>query len=198
MSSIKKKDLQKIYNKEIDYLYDGLNNINNPYHFFCLSTNFNNNPFSRTVVLRNIKKNPLRLFFNADIRSPKINHLQISSNCSVLFYDNKRRKQLRFLCTAKIHHQNQTSRNIWDKTPLQSRKCYMGKFSPSSIVENYEPNIPKKYLKSDPSIEDSKQGYDNFSSVELQIYNSDILELHHDGHIRFNIDAKNNYKFIAP
>ena len=198
MSTLSKSELKKIYNREIEFLLDGIKNSNNPYHFFYLSTISKNSPHVRTVVLRNISKNPLKIYFNADVRSPKVSQLLENPNCSILFYDNSRRVQLRFNCKAKVHNKNNYTRIIWDSTPLQSRKCYMGLFSPSKKVDDYEPNIPAKYLKSDPSKSDSEKGYMNFSSIELEVFNSDILELHHDGHIRFNLDSRNNISFVAP
>jgi len=198
MSPLSKSTLSEIYNREIKFLIDGIKNSNNPYHFFYLSTFSKNSPHVRTVVLRNISKNPLKIYFNADARSPKVSQLLENPECSILFYDNSRRLQLRFYCKAKVHNKNNSARIIWDSTPLQSRKCYMGSFSPSEKVDKYEPNIPIKYLKSDPSEIDSEKGYKNFTSIELEVFNSDILELHHNGHIRFNLDLHDNISFVAP
>ena len=197
MPNLSKTELQKIYSREIDYLFDGVGNISNPYHFFYLSTIKDNFPYTRTIVLRNVKNNPLKIYFNTDIRSPKIDHLKLNPNCSVLFYDNERKLQLRLSCIAYINHKNKFAKGIWKKTQLQSRKCYMGEFSPSLEVDKYEPNIPKKYLKCDPRKEDSEKGFENFSSIELIINYLDILELHHDGHIRFRVDSNNKFSFIT-
>ena len=73
----------------------------------------------------------------------------------------------------------------------------MGEFSPSLKVDKYEPNIPKKYLKCDPEKKDSERGFKNFSCIELIINYLDILELHHDGHIRFQIDSNKNFSFLT-
>ena len=72
----------------------------------------------------------------------------------------------------------------------------MGPFPPSDELESWHPNIPDEYLKTDPDKEHSEEGYINFTHIELRVTEVDILQLRHDGHIRFNIDAKNNYKFI--
>ena len=55
-----------------------------------------------------------------------------------------------------------------------------------------------EYLKKDPQKKDSESGYDNFTVVKIIINNLDILELHHDGHIRFNVDSDKNFTFVAP
>jgi len=198
MKKISKSELKSIYNREIDFLEDGILNISNPYHFFCLTTTNGKNASSRTVVLRNLKKNNLSFYFNADYRSPKVKHLLSNDFCFALFYDNKRKMQLRASCRSIIHYKNKLSKKIWDKTPLQSRKCYMGKFNPSQDLKEWHPNIPKKYLKKDPDKKDSQSGYDNFTVINLKVNSIDILELHHDGHIRYRVESNGNYVFVAP
>ena len=74
----------------------------------------------------------------------------------------------------------------------------MGDFNPSQSLESWEPNIPSKYLKKDPEINDSESGFKNFTSIELDIIETDILKLYHDGHIRFRVDKNNDMNFIAP
>ena len=67
----------------------------------------------------------------------------------------------------------------------------MGPYSPSKPLDKWHPNIPLEYLKTDPDKEHSQYGYVNFVHIELKVFELDILELHHDGHIRFkgtNID----------
>ena len=187
-----------ILNREFDFLIDGISNISNPYLYFCLSTINNKRAQSRTIVLRDVDKSSIAIYFNADYRSPKIKQLLLNNLCSILFYDNKRKVQIRSNCQAYINNNNNKAKEQWLKTPLQSRKCYMGEYSPSQILNKWHPNIPLKYLKKDPEKKDSESGYYNFSFVKLVIKKLDILELHHDGHIRFSVDVSKNITFIAP
>jgi len=198
MKLISKSDLKKIFKREVEFLVDGVSNISNPYHFFYLSTLDNQEVASRTIVLRNVDKKPLTIFFNADYRSPKVKQLLSNNNCCVLFYDNKRKMQLRANCQAFINNNNNNSKKVWKKTPLQSRKCYMGEYSPSQRLEEWHPNVPLKYIKKDPEVLDSESGYNNFTVIKLVINNLDILELHHDGHIRCMFDESEKFTFIAP
>ena len=198
MKKISKTDLEKILNREIKFLIDGISNISNPYHFFCLSTKNNQAISSRTIVLRNIDKNPLAIYFNADYRSPKVKQLLSDNICTTLFYDNKRKVQLRADCEAIINYNNNISKRTWEMTPLQSRKCYMGEYAPSKPLKDWQPNIPLKYLKQDPEKKDSEFGYDNFTVIKVIINSLDILELHHDGHIRFNVNSAGEFTFVAP
>ncbi len=190
--------INDIYQTELEYLKDGIKNSSNPYHTFTLSSLNGVYPESRTVVLRGVDFDPLRIYFNADYRSPKIQELTKNHFCSALFYDRKRKIQLRFKCQAVLHYQNNISRKIWSNTVLQSRKCYMGPHSPSKSLDEWHPNIPLEYLKTDPDKEHSKEGYINFAHVELKIMESDLLQLHHDGHIRFKVKNGNKLFFVSP
>ena len=197
MKKISINHIKDIYNRELKYLKDGILNSKNPYHFFSLSTSFDNVPESRMVVMRYFSVSPLQIFFNADFRSPKVKQLITNTNCTALFYDNIRKMQLRFKCEAVIHYRNKLSKLKWDQTLLQSRKCYMGDYTPSEMTDDWEPNIPNEYSKKDPDRDVSEIGYNNFVVMELLAHSVDILELHHDGHIRFKVED-NKFFFIAP
>ena len=174
-----------------------LKNAKHEYHSFCFSTINSNAPSVRTVILRDFNKKVL--LFNSDIRSNKIQDIYINPKVSALFYDKDRRVQLRFLGTAKVNHENEFAKKVWNNVSLQSRKCYMGPFEPGSKLNEWIPNLPKKYLKSDPEREDSQSGFSNFCSIEISIMSLEVLELHYDGHIRFMIDYNSNKEmyFIA-
>jgi pyridoxamine 5'-phosphate oxidase len=191
-------EINNIYQKELEYLEDGIKNSTNPYHTFTLSSLNGKSPESRTVVLRGVSFNPLRIYFNADYRSPKIRELTKNDACSALFYDKSRKVQLRFKCKALLHYQNDIAREIWNNTALQSRKCYMGPHPPSKVLNKWHPNIPLEYTKTDPDEERSKEGYINFIHVELEIIQADLLQLHHDGHKRFKVTNENKLFFVSP
>ncbi len=190
--------IKKLHNTELKYLKNAIKDAKSPYHTFALSSLNNNFPESRIVVLRNILDHPLKIYFNADYRSPKVKELKKSNICTALFYDSKRRVQIRFRCQAIIHYQNESSQKIWEETLLQSRKCYMGPFAPSEKLDKWHPNIPYEYLKSDPERAHSEDGYINFSHIELKVLESDMLYLHHDGHIRFKVNNQNNIFYVSP
>tara|TARA_Y100001970_G_C14154053_1_gene814471 strand:- start:109 stop:696 length:588 start_codon:yes stop_codon:yes gene_type:complete len=192
-----KQNILEIYHSEINFLKDGIKNSKNPYHTFTLSTLEKEFPKARTVVLRNVETDPIKIFFNADYRSPKIKQLIDNPQCSALFYDINRRVQIRMNCSSTINYRNHISAKIWVKTALQSRKCYMGPYTPSSTLDTYHPNIPLEYAKKDPDKANSEEGYVNFVHVELSIIDLDILQLHHDGHIRFLVSG-DKFSFLSP
>jgi len=190
--------IKKLYKVELEYLQDAIKNGSSLFHTFTLSSFNADFPELRTIVLRGLTVKPLTIYFNADYRSPKVQELIANNCCSALFYDVKRRVQIRFKCKATVHYQNDISEKVWTKTALQSRKCYMGPFAPSQKLDEWHPNIPKEYLKTDPEKKHSEEGYINFSHIELEVLESDILYLHHDGHIRFKVNNKDNIFYVSP
>jgi len=190
--------IKKLYKTELEYLKDAIKNGSSLFHTFTLSSLNADFPELRTIVLRDLSINPLQIYFNADYRSPKVKELINYQYCSALFYDVNRRVQVRFKCKATVHYQNDVSNKVWVKTALQSRKCYMGPFAPSQKLDDWHPNIPKEYLKTDPEKKHSEEGYINFCHIALEVLESDILHLYHDGHIRFKVDNKNNLYYISP
>ena len=98
--------INDIYNEEIKYLKDAIKHASNPFHTFSLSTLNDNFPETRTVVLRKIVDNPLKIFFNTDYRSNKVKELINNQNACALFYDQSRKIQIRMDCNAVVHHKN--------------------------------------------------------------------------------------------
>ena len=75
MIKVDKKSAIKIFERELKFIRDALKNSENPFHFFYFTTINNKKPENRTVVLRDLKLDPVRLFFNTDFRSKKVNEL---------------------------------------------------------------------------------------------------------------------------
>lgn len=197
IKKISKSDLLEIYKREQKQLVKSVKEGSNPYHIFTLSTIKDDYPELRMVVLRKVNLNPFQIFFNSDVRSPKYSQLKNNKFCNILFYNQVRKVQLRFQCSVNIHYKNNTAEKAWDKTALQSRKCYMAPFNPSTKLNKWHPNIPIDCITRDPSAEESELGYNNFMHVELNIIKADILELHYNGHIRFEVLQNNEFNFLS-
>ena len=73
----------------------------------------------------------------------------------------------------------------------------MGPYNPSSILNKWHPNVPLQYIDKDPDKEDSEQGYKNFMHIQLNIVKTDILELHYDGHVRFQVLDNHEINFLS-
>ena len=198
MKKVIKSDLKKIYQEEMKKCSDAVRDGKHPYHIFTFSSIKDKKwPEIRIVVLRDFKFNPNVIYFNTDYRSPKIAQMKNNNNCCALFYDGIGKVQIRFHAKASIHYQDSIAYEIWKKTALQSRKCYMGEMNPSSEIQEWHPNFPITYLKKDPKLEHSEEGFQNFTCIKLNVIETEILKLYHDGHVRFNIKNK-ILNFIAP
>ena len=113
------KELPKFYNnldltlQEIEYLLNrGVKDRKSSFHYTMLCTINNKTPESRTVILRNFNKDKFELNIHSDSRSGKITQIESNNNVSCLFYDDKKKIQIRINGLAKIEKSYQPS---WDK-----------------------------------------------------------------------------------
>ena len=141
------------------------------------------------------------LNFHTDFRSPKIFSLQQNSNSLFVFYDHNLKIQLRIKTTSIINNQNKVTEEMWQKTKLFSRKCYLTEKAPSSFTDLPEDGINENLRGQEPSLEESEKGYKNFTVVQNQIQEIDWLFLAARGHRRLKItmeDKMPTYQWIIP
>ena len=129
-----------------------------------------------------------------------LHHLKNNKSLFV-FYDHKLKIQLRIKTTSSINNQNEKAKEMWDKTRLFSRKCYLTLKDPSSVTEFPEDGIPEHLTGKEPSLEESEQGYKNFTVIENKIDEIDWLYLEISGHRRLKLKFINNepeYEWLIP
>ena len=156
---------------------------------------------SRIVVLRNFDPLKMILNFHTDFRSPKATDLMQNNNSLFVFYDHKLKIQLRIKTTSILNNQNEIAKEMWEKTRLLSRKCYLTLKNPSSFTELPEDGIPDHLVGKEPSLEESEKGFKNFTVVENKISEIDWLYLEISGHRRLKLifkDQKPEYQWIIP
>jgi len=83
-------------------LIRGVKDRKSSFHYTMLSTINNKIPESRTVILRNFNKDIFELNIHSDLRSEKINQIETNNNVSCLFYDDKKKIQIRINGIEKI------------------------------------------------------------------------------------------------
>ena len=83
--------------------------------------------------------------------------------------------QLRFKGTVEIFHKNSITKQRWDNVTPSSKRCYMGPYNPSDILEEYHPNIPDNVQFQDPTDQDSISGYNNFVIIRCHFYEIDFF-----------------------
>ena len=144
-------------------------------------------PAARTVVLRSVEWDcpaPPSLSFHTDSRSRKPIELLSCADVAWLFYDRRRKVQLRVGGVAKVHHRDDVADAGWARTSLSSRRCYLAPHAPSSELDSWDPNLPPDLLKAVPAEAQSEAGRNAFAVVRTEVRELERLELHHDGHVR--------------
>ena len=156
---------------------------------------------SRVVVLRKFDPINMILNFHTDYRSPKVSNLKQNNKSMLVFYDHKLKIQMRIKTTSIINYQNEIAKEMWDKTKLLSRKCYLTSKDPSSLTSVPEDGIPEHLTGIEPKFEESEKGYKNFTVIENKINEIDWLYLEISGHRRLNLLFQNNkpqFRWLIP
>ena len=156
---------------------------------------------SRVVVLRKFDPINMILNFHTDYRSPKVSNLKQNNKSMLVFYDHKLKIQMRIKTTSIINYQNEIAKEMWDKTKLLSRKCYLTSKDPSSLTSLPEDGIPEHLIGKEPEFEESEKGYKNFTVIENKINEIDWLYLKISGHRRLNLLFQNNkpqFQWLIP
>jgi 3-hydroxyisobutyrate dehydrogenase len=145
----------------------------------------NQNDFDgRIVVLRKSDQSNKLLQFHSDIRSNKIKKLKNNNNASMLFYDKEEKIQVRIKVECAINYENEVTKQSWLKTGHMSRKCYLVSNGPGT-----ESTIPTSGLKPELdnfeyTMEQSQEGYKNFTVIQCKIKSLEWLYLAAKGHRR--------------
>ena len=148
----------------------------------------------RIVVLRKSDQSNNLVQFHSDIRSDKISKLKNNKNASMLFYDKEEKIQLRVKVECEINNQNSITEESWKKTQHISRRCYLTDNPPGTKSENPTSGMISKLEDFDYSMEQSEEGYKNFTVIKCKIKSIEWLYLAAKGHRRakFDIDTNKN------
>ena len=202
MSMLSKENSSEIFEDIKRNLTRGVKDRKHSFHTPVFS-NINNEDCieSRVVVLRQFDSTNMVLNFNTDFRSPKTFSLQQKNNSLFVFYDHKLKIQLRIKTTSTINNQNSITQEMWEKTKLFSRKCYLTEKAPGSFTNLPEDGIDERLRGKEPSLEESEKGYKNFTVIQNKIQEIDWLYLAASGHRRLKIIMKEtipSYQWIIP
>ena len=146
----------------------------------------------RIVVLRGAFKDRRVLRFHTDLRSSKIEALKHNQNIYFLFYNKRRKIQVRAKGLATIHHKNSITEEAWKKTQVISRKCYLATNAPGTSSVDPNPGYPKELEGKNPKIEDTEIGFENFCVIESKIVEMEWLYLASQGHRRAKLTINEN------
>jgi len=202
MSTSSKENTHEIFEDIKSNLTRGVKDRKHAFHnpVFC-NVDQDGRVDSRVVVLRNFDPINMILNFHTDYRSPKVSNLKENNKSMFVFYDHKLKIQMRIKTTSVINYQNEIAKEMWDKTKLLSRKCYLTSKDPSSLTSLPEDGIPEHLIGKEPEFEESKKGYKNFTVIENKINEIDWLYLEISGHRRLNLLFQNNkpqFQWLIP
>jgi len=146
----------------------------------------------RIVVLRKSDRGNNLLQFHTDFRSPKVDMLKKNNKASLLFYDKEEKIQLRIKVDCKISNQNSTTEESWKKTQLISRRCYLTDSPPGTSSYNPTSGMISKLEDFDYTMEQSEEGYKNFTVIRCKIKSIEWLYLAAKGHRRAKFDLESD------
>ena len=153
----------------------------------------------RIVVLRGAFKDKNILRFHTDFRSSKIKSLKENKKIYFVFYNKKRKIQVRAEGVAIIHKDNEITKEAWTKTQMMSRKCYLSPQAPGDFINDSASDLSKDMGNEIPTYEQSEMGYKNFCVIESKIKSFEWLYLASQGHRRakFILD-ENKSTWLVP
>ena len=146
----------------------------------------------RIVVLRKSDQLNNTVQFHSDIRSDKIEKLKKNPKAAMLFYDKDEKIQVRLKIECVVNHNNEITKESWSKTQHISRKCYLVDNGPGSESASPTSGLKPELDNFEFTMEQSEEGYKNFTVIQCKIKLIEWLYLAAKGHRRARFDLETN------
>ena len=146
----------------------------------------------RIVVIRKSDQKNNIVQFHSDIRSDKIEKLKRNSKAAMLFYDKEEKIQVRFKVECVVNHNNEVTKESWSKTQHISRKCYLVDNGPGTESDTPTSGLKPELDNFEFTMEQSEEGYKNFTVIQCKIKSIEWLYLAAKGHRRAKFDLETN------
>ena len=186
------EDFKEIKKKIWFMLSDAVTNRSSRFRLPVFVCGDQNDFDGRIVVLRKSDQANNLLQFHSDIRSDKIPKLKNNKIASMLFYDKEEKIQVRIKVECSINHNNEVTKESWSKTGHISRKCYLVDNGPGTESTNPTSGLKPELDNFDFTMEQSEEGYKNFSVIQCKIKSIEWLYLASKGHRRARFELDNN------
>ncbi len=186
------ENFKEIQNKYWSMLNDAVTNRASPFRIPVFICGHQDEIDGRIVVLRKSDRVNNLLQFHTDFRSPKVDILKKNKKASLLFYDKEEKIQLRVKVECEINNQNSTTEESWKKTQHISRRCYLTDSPPGTTSDNPTSGMISKLEDFDYTMEQSEEGYKNFTVIKCEIKSIEWLYLAAKGHRRAKFDLETN------
>ena len=178
------ENFAEIEKKIWSLLDDAVTNRTSPFRIPVFICGSQNDFDGRIVVLRKSDQSNKLLQFHSDIRSDKIKKLKSNNNASMLFYDKEEKIQVRVKIKCTINHENEITKQSWLKTGHMSRKCYLVDNGPGTESATPTSGLKPELDNFDFTMEQSEEGYKNFTVIQCKIKSLEWLYLAAKGHRR--------------
>ena len=186
------ENLEEIQKKFWSMLDDAVTNRLSPFRIPVFICTNHNEVDGRIVVLRKSDRENNLLQFHTDYRSPKVDILKKNNKASLLFYDKEEKIQLRIKVDCEINNKNLITEASWKKTQHISRRCYLTDNPPGTVSQNPTSGMISKLEDFDYTMEQSEDGFKNFTVIKCKIKSVEWLFLAAKGHRRAKFDLINN------
>ena len=186
------EDFSEIKKKIWLMLDDAVTNRSSPFRIPVFVCGDQSDFDGRIVVLRKSDQSSNILQFHSDIRSDKIPKLKKNKNAALIFYDKEEKIQLRVKVNCIVNHENEITAQSWSKTAHVSRKCYLVSNGPGTETDEPGSGLSEEIEKSGFTMEQSEEGYKNFTVIQCNIEIIEWLYLAAKGHRRARFDFSNN------
>ena len=184
-------NLKEFENKYCAMLDDAVTNRGSQFRIPVFICAHQDEVDGRIVVLRKSDRENSLLQFHTDLRSPKVQIIKKNNKASLLFYDKEEKIQLRVKVECEINNQNSITEESWKKTQHISRRCYLTDSPPGTSSENPTSGMISKLEDFDYTMEQSEEGYKNFTVIKCKIKSIEWLYLAAKGHRRAKFDLEN-------
>ena len=189
------EDFKEIKKKIWSMLDDAVTNRNSQFRIPVFVCGDQKDFDGRIVVLRKSDQSNNLIQFHSDIRSDKIPKLKNNKNASMLFYDKEEKIQVRLKLECTINHNNEITKESWSKTGHISRKCYLVDNGPGTESPAPTSGLKPELDNFEFTMEQSEEGYKNFTVIQCKIKSIEWLYLAAKGHRRARFDLINNKEY---
>ena len=189
------ENFKEIKKKIWSMLDDAVTNRSSPFRIPVFICGDQSEFDGRIVVLRKSDQTNNLLQFHSDIRSDKIPKLKNNKIASMLFYDKEEKIQVRIKVECSINHNNEITKESWSKTGHISRKCYLVDNGPGTESHTPTSGLKPELDNYEFTMEESEQGYKNFTVIQCKIKTIEWLYLAARGHRRARFELDNNKEY---
>jgi pyridoxamine 5'-phosphate oxidase len=186
------EDFTEIKNKIWSMLDNAIKNRSSAFRIPVFICGDQNDFDGRIVVLRKSDQSNDLIQYHSDIRSDKIAKLKTNKNAAMLFYDKEEKIQVRLKVECTINHDNEITKESWLKTGHMSRKCYLVDNGPGTESQTPTSGLKPKLDNFEYTMNQSEEGYKNFTVIQCKIKSIEWLYLAAKGHRRARFDLESN------